>query len=64
MQRTSVMLEIPEKSVLRIGEIAWSCNVWATYRTMVTVRFAERIGINQNYSLERGKGGDWVGDPA
>jgi hypothetical protein len=34
-----VMLEIPEKSVLRIGEIAWSCNVWATYRTMVTVRF-------------------------
>jgi hypothetical protein len=27
MQRTSVMLEIPEKSVLRIGEIAWSCNV-------------------------------------
>ena len=33
------MLEIPGKTVLRIGEMAWSCNVWATYRTMVTVRF-------------------------
>ena len=32
------MLEIPEKGFLRIGEIAWRCNVWATYRTMVTVR--------------------------
>jgi hypothetical protein len=31
---------------------------------MTHEEFAERIGINQNYSLERGKGGDWVGDPA
>jgi hypothetical protein len=31
---------------------------------MTHEEFAERIGINQNYSLERGKGGDWGGDPA
>jgi len=26
--------------------------------------FAERSGVSQNYSLERGKGGDRGGDPA
>jgi hypothetical protein len=31
---------------------------------MTHEEFAERIGINQNYSLERGKGGAWGGDPA
>jgi DNA-binding XRE family transcriptional regulator len=31
---------------------------------MTQQEFAERVGISQNYSLERGKGGDWGGDPA
>jgi hypothetical protein len=31
---------------------------------MMQAEFAERIGISQTYPLERGKGGDWGGDPA
>jgi hypothetical protein len=33
---------------------------------MTQEKFAERIGISQNYlsTMERGKGGDWGGDPA
>jgi hypothetical protein len=31
---------------------------------MTYEEFAERIGVNQNYSPERGKGGDWGRDPA
>ena len=31
---------------------------------MTQAELAERIGIRQNYSLERAKRADWGGDPA